>query len=730
MPHLGPLLALGLLATGAQQHSDDGRGQAVLDRAWHASRRAALREAILRDGPDPRGFVILRGAGPKDDYRAFTQDNVFWYFTGVSSPDAVWVMVPETGEEWFLIPAVGPLLRRWDGDVVDPAMAREITGIENCLTLGDDSGRSGALAALLARLAAERRTAYTDLQPAENWMMARDYAARAFLAAQEDPYDGRPSREQQFAARLKERHGVEVVDAAPWVDALRAVKTPQEIALLREACRISGLGHVRAMRTALPGAMEWQVAAEMRAEFFRNGAHSEAYAPIVGSGANACVLHYKENRHPLDRGEVVMIDFGADFGRYDADVSRAWPVDARFTPRQREVVEAVLAAQDAAFSECRPGATLARIHEAANAVMRDRGFGPLVHSTSHWIGLGTHDVGPGKDAPLVAGMCFSVEPGIYLDEERLGVRFEDVVAITATGCEILSAGIPRAVEEIEALRRAAWSAPEAESCRLRLPSDALLDGFYAQLRADAAIPVVASAAVTAAAIDEAEWILDGMLGGADALRAALRQSGAYLVVMAHDEFVHQIPEHAHMQPPLYWARRSRGFGAHPENPAMSVGAENLLRLRGDPMGAESILVHEFAHTVQHMGLDRIAPDFSTRLQATYGAARAAGLWAGKYAMSNSAEYWAEGVQSWFGTNRAPDPDHNAVDTRAELEAYDPVLAALCAEVFGATTWTYSPPAGRIPGWDPARLPEFRWSAEILADEANYQKRVAEEIAGR
>jgi Xaa-Pro aminopeptidase len=730
MPHLGPVLALGLLATSAQQSPDADRGQAALDRAWHSGRRAALREALLREAPDPRGFVILRGAGPKDDYRAFTQDNVFWYFTGVTSPDAVWVMVPETGEEWFLIPAVGPLLRRWDGDVADPAMAREITGIENCMTLGDDTGKSGALAALLERLAAERKTAYTDLQPAENWMMARDYAARAFLATQQDPYDGRPSREQQFAARLKERHGVEVVDAAPWVDALRVVKTPQEIVLLREACRISGLGHLRAMRTALPGAMEWQVAAEMHAEFFRNGAHSEAYAPIVGAGVNACVLHYKENRHSLDRGEIVMVDFGADFGRYDADVSRAWPVDARFSLRQREVVEAVLAAQVAAFSECRPGATLARVHEAANAVLRDRGFGPLVHSTSHWIGLGTHDVGPGKDALLVPGMCFTVEPGIYLDEERLGVRFEDVVVITPAGCEILTAGIPRSVQEIESLRRTAWSAPAAEACQLRLPSGARLDGFYAQLRPHAAIPLVASAAVTAAALDEAEWILDGMLGGADALRSALRDSGAYLVVMAHDEFVHQIPEYAHLQPPLYWSRRSRGFGAHPQNPAMSVGAENLLRMHGDPMGEESILVHEFAHTVQHMGLDRIAPDFSKRLQATYDAARAAGLWAGKYAISNPAEYWAEGVQSWFGTNRPPDHDHNEVDLRAELQAYDPALAALCAEVFGATAWTYSAPAARIPDWDSSLLPEFRWSAEIIADDANYAKRLAEEIAGR
>lgn len=719
-----------IAACASQQHPEDGRGQGGFDRAWHAERRAALRAATLAQGADPRGVIVLRGAGPKDDYRAFAQDNVFWYFTGVTSPEAVWVMVPETGEEWFLIPTVSARLRRWDGNVVDPDMARAITGIENCLALGDASGRHGALERLLAQLTTERRTIYTDLQPAEGWMMARDYAERAQGAVDADPYDGRPSREQAFAARLRERHGVEVVDLAPWVDALRTTKTPAEIAALREACRISGLGHARAMREALPGQREWQVAAAMRAEFFAAGAHSEAYAPIVGAGRNACVLHYKENRHVLERGAVVMIDFGADFARYDADVSRAWPVDARFTPRQREVYETVLAAQDAAFAECRPGSSLTRVHEAANAVLRARGFGPLVHSTSHWIGLGTHDVGPGDDAPLAPGMAFTVEPGIYLDDEALGVRVEDVVLITADGHEVLTASIPRAVAEIEALRRAAWSSPAAESCRLRLPGGGVLDGFYGQLRADAAVPIVASAAVPAAALDEAEWILDGMLRGAEPLRAALAASGAYLIVMNHDEFVHQIPEYAHMEPPLYWARRSRGFGGQPGSPATSVGAENLLRLRGDPMGDESILVHEFAHAIHHLGLDRAQPDFTPRLTAAYAAARAAGLWTGKYAMSNPAEYWAEGVQSWFGTNRPPDHDHNEVDTRAELQAYDPGLAALCAEIFAGTDWTYLRPAERAVAWDPARLPEFRWSAEILADDANYQRRVADEIAGR
>jgi len=726
---LSCLLLASLARLATQQQPEDGRGQGALDAAWHAGRRQALRAELLRAAPDAGGIVVLRGAGPKTDYRAFAQDNVFWYFTGITSPEAAWIMIPATGEEWFLIPSVSPQLRRWDGEVVDPAMARAITGIADCRPLSNERGRYGGLEDLLGELTAQRHTIYTDLQPAENWMMSRDYAERAAEAVRDDPYDGRLSREAQFAARLRELHGVSVADLAPWTDALRSVKTAPEIALLREACRISGLAHEAAMRTALPGAWEWQVAAGMREVFGRLGAQGDAYAPTVGAGGNACVLHYKENRRQLARSQVVMIDYGADFGHYDADVSRSWPVDARFSPRQREVLEAVLAAQDVAFAACRPGSTLARVHAAANEQLQARGFAPLVHGTSHWIGLGTHDVGPGKDAPLVPGMTFTVEPGIYLDEEGLGMRVEDVVLITADGCEILTAGVARTVAEVEALRAEAWHQPAADSCCLTLPSGKRLDGRYAQLR-DAAIPVAASAAVLPAALDEAAWILDGMLQGRADLRQALHDSGAYLIVMGHDEFTHQIPEYALLQPPLYWSRRSRGFGAHPGNPAMSVGAENLLRLRGDPMGDESILVHEFAHTVHNMGLDRLDPSFSPRLEKCFAAARLAGLWESKYASTNAAEYWAEGVQSWFDTNRPPDQDHNEVNTREELRAYDPGLADLCEEVFGRTEWRYTRPAGRIAGWDPARLPEFRWSAEILADDVNYQLRVKEELGRR
>jgi len=151
-----------------------------------------------------------------------------------------------------------------------------------------------------------------------------------------------------------------------------------------------------------------------------------------------------------------MIDYGAEFQHYVADISRSWPVGKTFTPRQREVYEAVYAAQEAAFKECKPGSSLGRVHQAAAKELQNRGFGKAFwHGTSHWLGMATHDVGRGG-AKFEVGMMFTVEPGVYLPDEELGVRIEDVVVITEDGYDLISKMIPRSVEDIEALRAKAW----------------------------------------------------------------------------------------------------------------------------------------------------------------------------------------------------------------------------------------------------------------------------------
>jgi Xaa-Pro aminopeptidase len=180
------------------------------------------------------------------------------------------------------------------------------------------------------------------------------------------------------------------------------------------------------------------------------------YAAIVASELNACTLHYNENSRALGNNEVIMIDYGAEYNHYVADISRTWPTGKKFTKRQREVYQAVYDAQEAAFKLCKPGSTLRAVSNAAQKVITERGFGNMWHGTSHWLGMATHDVGR-FGAKLEPGMVFTVEPGIYLPDEKMGVRIEDVVVITEDGYELISSAIPRSIKYIEALRAQAYA---------------------------------------------------------------------------------------------------------------------------------------------------------------------------------------------------------------------------------------------------------------------------------
>ena len=198
------------------------------------------------------------------------------------------------------------------------------------------------------------------------------------------------------------------------------------------------------------------------------------------------------------------------------------------------------------------------------------------------------------------------------------------------------------------------------------------------------------------ALIEARYIIVSMIGHRPDLLAAIGRHQVRLAIMAPDEFTTDVPEHSSLRPREYWDERARGLGAQPGNPCFSCGEENLLGFPGDPYAAENILVHEFAHVIHQCGLDTVDPGFDGRLEAAFAAAQAMGLWQGKYAGTNRAEYWAEGVQSWFDDNRQDDHDHNHVHLRSQLKDYDPRLAALCAEVFGDGDWRYVRPERRVP----------------------------------
>jgi peptidoglycan/xylan/chitin deacetylase (PgdA/CDA1 family) len=249
------------------------------------------------------------------------------------------------------------------------------------------------------------------------------------------------------------------------------------------------------------------------------------------------------------------------------------------------------------------------------------------------------------------------------------------------------------------------------------PADAVrrlkLDPVYTKHVAIGGFSIVASAGVPDVGLREAAWLIQQMIGHRPDILATLNANGVRFVIMNHDQWTTAVPEHSDLTPKDYWDRRARGLGATPVRPAVSCGVENLLRYPGDPYAAENILIHEFGHAIHEMGLKTLDVTFDARLKATYQAAIDAGLWKEKYASGNKQEYWAEGVQSWFDTNREHDHDHNHVNTRVEIREYDPGLAALLEEVFGDGGWRYTRPETRrhlphLADWNPERQPTFAW----------------------
>ncbi|MEZ6123804.1 MAG: hypothetical protein R3C49_11585 [Planctomycetaceae bacterium] len=262
------------------------------------------------------------------------------------------------------------------------------------------------------------------------------------------------------------------------------------------------------------------------------------------------------------------------------------------------------------------------------------------------------------------------------------------------------------------------------------PENLNLSAHYKKYISANGYPIVASERVSDYALKEAAYLVNLMLAKRSDVRDAMIAGGSRLIVMAHDEFTTDIPEHAHLRPKDFWDVRARGLGGSETDPVCSCGEENLLSFPGDPYSTENILIHEFAHNIHLRGLVRIDPTFNDRLQHSYDAAMQAGLWKTKYASTNREEYWAEGVQSWFGNNRENDHDHNHVNTRKELQDYDPGLAELCREVFGETELVYTKPetrlTGHLTGYDPSAAPKFQWPQRLNETRA----KIREEAASR
>ncbi len=420
----------------------DGKPTCGLGKAFHAGRRAALCAELKG------GLIVCRGEPESRDYLRFRQNKVFWYLTGIESPNASVVIDAKSGKATLFLPPRNTFNESWNGELWDASdeWVKDLTGI-------DDVRKNTELSHVLEELTAKEKTVWVSMAAHVELAGCLDQAEGYDSHVAKDPFDGRPSREKKFAERLKELYKVDVKDFAPALNELRRVKTPEEIAAMRRAGRAGALAMAEAIRSTKPGIGEWELEGLMSFVQVKEGAAGPAYNAIVGSGRNSLVLHYMDSSRTMQDGETLLIDYAPELDHYTCDITRTWPVNGTFSARQAELYDVVLEAQKAGIAAAKPGATIQQVSKACADVIEAHKLSKLQkHGPCHYIGMEVHDVG-GYDKPLVPGVAFTVEPGVYEAETGIGVRIEDVVIVTSDGCEVVSDLVPRERAEIERLIR-------------------------------------------------------------------------------------------------------------------------------------------------------------------------------------------------------------------------------------------------------------------------------------
>lgn len=423
------------------------------------------RRSLLMEIAGEDAVIMVRAATAKirnnDAHYPYRQDSDFLYLSGFSEPDAMIVLLPgdESGVSILFCRERDPHREMWDGTMTGLEGAMEQYGFDEAYPIGEIKQR-------LPRLLQGRERIFYDLGKDSEFDQLLIGWMNGFRAKKH----GRIQAPDEIIALDHSLHE------------MRLFKSRTEITTMRKSARIAARAHRRAMQVCKPGLNEADIHAELLYTFTQNQCEA-SYIPIVGGGANACVLHYIGNRDPLNDGDLLLIDAGAEYDGYASDITRTFPVNGKFSGPQRDLYELVLAAQEEAINEVREGNPWEHVHESAVKVatqgMIDLGIikGSLgealeeeyfrdfyIHNTGHWLGLDVHDVGEydidGHSRVLEAGMVMTVEPGIYIPAKSMsvdetwrgmGIRIEDNVAVTKNGADVLTTGICKSIDEIEEL---------------------------------------------------------------------------------------------------------------------------------------------------------------------------------------------------------------------------------------------------------------------------------------
>lgn len=408
----------------------------------------ARRKRLLENKSENTAVVIFSGAAPmksQDEAYPFSVDRNFFYLTGIARENMILLMrknyLGEYSETLFIEP-YDEVLAKWVGGRMREAEATEISGIGNIANVGEFPDRLNSIVEYSRGLG--KLTFWLDL-----WRYHKDQA---------------DTPAHRLAATLQQKYpAVAIEEIYGDMAAMRAVKDEKELACMRQAQEHTRVAIEEMMRYARPGMNERELEGAFDFALMKQGIREHAFNSIVAGGVRATTLHYAENNQTVQDGEMVLIDLGSAFGNYSADISRTFPVNGKFTERQKALYNTVLEAQRIVIAGAKPGLTTRDLNQMVvdyyESRLDDLGLrkeGKTVrdyyfHGVSHQLGLDTHDICTERERVLKPGMVITVEPGLYVEDEAIGIRIENDVLITETGCEDLSAAIPRTVEEIEAI---------------------------------------------------------------------------------------------------------------------------------------------------------------------------------------------------------------------------------------------------------------------------------------
>jgi Xaa-Pro aminopeptidase len=381
------------------------------------------RERLLAELGGCTALISAQGgaSGVTDSFR---QDADFYWLTGINEPGAHLVLQPQAPyrKVSLFLKSRDPEAERWTG-------AREPVSPELQAKYGVDRVQRGGPETSLLN-AGQHHDCVAIIAPAAMSKEARN--------------------DDELALRLAARFGLKVVYMRGLLAKLRASHGAEELERMQRAIDITAQGHDIVARATVAGVSERDVQTQLEYGFFAAGATGLSYPSIVGSGPNGAVLHWDQNSRRLQSGDLVVVDAAAEYGRYAADITRTYPVSGRFTPEQARVYRAVYQAQEDIFAAIKPGVSMADLQHVAEESMRSAGYlGDFIHGFGHFVGLDVHDAGD-YEKPIPVGAVFTVEPGIYMPAKGFGVRIEDQVLMTEQGYRLLSAAIPRKLEEVEA----------------------------------------------------------------------------------------------------------------------------------------------------------------------------------------------------------------------------------------------------------------------------------------